>query len=128
MFSSFRAPHYAFCTFRYGLLFELWSFLFSFFVPLSGVFHLFIYLFIFSSFINHLLMQSQRSNQKRATNKIWFFELQNFHFSFFFILTPPTSSMHNFLIFLGFKLSDLNCFEITILSSTNHLLPLKAIK
>ncbi len=42
-------------------------------------------------------VQFQRSSQKRAGKKIRFFELQNF---FFFILTPPTSSVHNFLICL----------------------------
>jgi hypothetical protein len=41
-------------------------------------------------------------------------------------LTPLTSLVHNFLIFFFFKLSDLNCFEIAILRSTNHLLTLKA--
>jgi hypothetical protein len=55
--------------------------------------------------------------KKRAIKKNTFFELQNafFFHSFFFILTPPTSSVHNFLIyfiFFGFKLSDLNSFEI----------------
>ncbi len=33
-----RAPHCAFCTFGYGLLFGLQSFLFSSIVPLAGVF------------------------------------------------------------------------------------------
>jgi hypothetical protein len=45
-------------------------------------------------------------------------------FSFFFILTPPISLVHNFLIFL-FKFSDLNCSENFILSSNNHLVTLK---
>jgi hypothetical protein len=62
-------------------------------------------------------MQSQRSSQKRAVKeKTRFIELQNM---FFFILTPLTSSVHNFLIYF-FKLSNLNCSEIVILSSTNH--------
>jgi hypothetical protein len=61
-------------------------------------------------------MQSQGSSQKRAVKKIIFFKLQNF---FFFILTPLTSVVHNFLIYF-FKLSDLNCPKIAILSSTNH--------
>ncbi len=45
--SSFRAPHCAFCTFRCGLLFVRRYFLCSSFVPLPGVFPLFIYLFIY---------------------------------------------------------------------------------
>jgi hypothetical protein len=47
-----------------------------------------------------------------------------------FILIPRTSLVHNFLIlfYFGFKLSDLNWSEITILSSTNHLVTLKAIE
>jgi hypothetical protein len=65
-------------------------------------------------------MQSQRSSQKRAVKK--------YVFSFLFILTPITSSVHNFLTFYRFKLSDLNCSEIAILSSTNHLVTLKATK
>jgi hypothetical protein len=71
-------------------------------------------------------MQSQRSSQKRAGKKIQFFKFQTVvFFSFFFILTPPPSSVHNFLFFL-FKLSNLNCSEIVILSSTNHLVTPKA--
>jgi hypothetical protein len=46
-------------------------------------------------------------------------------FSFFFILTPPTLSMHNFLNFL-FKLNNLNYFQIAILNSTNDLVNLNA--
>ncbi len=70
-----------------------------------------------------------RSCPKKSNKKNTFFELQNafFFHSFFFILTPPTSSVHNFLIYFilfGFKLSNLNSFEIVILSSTSHRLPL----
>jgi hypothetical protein len=43
-----------------------------------------------------LEMQSQKNTQKRAIKKI-FLKLQNAFFSFFFILTPPSSSVHNFL-------------------------------
>ncbi len=45
MCSPLRAPQGVFCTFRCDILFGLWSFLFSF-VPLPGVFPLFIYLLI----------------------------------------------------------------------------------
>jgi hypothetical protein len=48
-------------------------------------------------------------------------------FFFFFILIPPTSSVHNFVIFL-FKLSDLKYFEIAILRFQNNLVTLKATK
>jgi hypothetical protein len=44
-------------------------------------------------------MQGQRSNQKRAIKKNVLLNCKMLLFSFFFILTPPTSSMHNFLIF-----------------------------
>ncbi len=44
-------------------------------------------------------MQSQRNNQKRVGKKTHFFKLQNMFFFIFFILIPPTSSMHNFLNF-----------------------------
>jgi hypothetical protein len=39
-----RAPHCVSCTLRCGFLFVFWSFFFSSFVPLTGVFPLFIYL------------------------------------------------------------------------------------
>jgi hypothetical protein len=73
-------------------------------------------------------MRSEMSVQKRAVKKMHFFKLQNVaFFSFFFILTPPTSLVHhNFRFFFWFKLSDLNCSEIAILSSTNHLVTLQA--
>jgi hypothetical protein len=35
-----------------------------------------------------------------------------FFFPFFFIFTPPTSLVYNFLEFFPLKLSDLNCSEI----------------
>jgi hypothetical protein len=45
VFFPVRAPHCAFCILRCGLLFGLWSFPFSSFVPLPDVVPLFIYLF-----------------------------------------------------------------------------------
>jgi hypothetical protein len=42
-------------------------------------------------------MQRQREQPRRAVKKIHFVELQNTLFSFFFILIPLTSSVHNFL-------------------------------
>jgi uncharacterized BrkB/YihY/UPF0761 family membrane protein len=70
-------------------------------------------------------MQNQRSSPKKSSKKNTFFEIAKC--IFFLILTPPTSSVHNFLIFF-FKLSDLNCSDIAILSSTIHLATLKATK
>jgi hypothetical protein len=46
MFSSLRAPHCVFCTFRCGLLFELWSLLLFFSCSLERCFS-FIYLLIY---------------------------------------------------------------------------------
>jgi hypothetical protein len=54
-------------------------------------------------------MQSQRNSQKNAIKKIRFFELLNAFFSSFFILTPPTSSMHNFLSFVPIEQFKLLC-------------------
>jgi hypothetical protein len=46
LISPIRALLSAFCAFKCGLLFELWSFLFSSLVPLLGAFPLYIYLSI----------------------------------------------------------------------------------
>ncbi len=70
----------------------------------------------FSSSTNHLWNAKAKEQPRRAVKKIHFFELQNTFFSFFFILIPLTSSVHNFLQKKHFKLSDLNCFEIVLLS------------
>jgi len=68
-------------------------------------------------------MQSQKSRQKR-TVKILFFKLQNVFFGHFFSLLLHQCITFSF--FYGFKLSDLNCSEMAILSFTNHLATLKA--
>jgi len=44
-------------------------------------------------------MQSQMSSQKRAIKKKKILNYKTHLFSTFFILTPPTSSVHNFLFF-----------------------------
>jgi hypothetical protein len=69
------------------------------------------------------LFQAKGAAKKEQLEKKRFFQIA---IRVFFILAPPTSSVHNFLIFV--QLSDLNCSEITILSSTNHLVTLKATK
>ncbi len=67
-------------------------------------------------------MQSQRSNQEKEIKKKVLSNCKMLLFSFFFIWTPPTSSMHNFLIFLvqigRFKLLC-NCHLKLYKSSSN---------
>jgi hypothetical protein len=47
-------------------------------------------------------VEKQKTCQKRAVKKIHFLELQKVFFSIFFILTPPTFKLHNFVISYSF--------------------------
>jgi hypothetical protein len=70
---------------------------------------------------NHLWNAKPKSSKE---NKLFLRIAKCIFVHFLFILTSPASSVHNFLIFFLFKLSDLNFSKITILSSANHLVTL----
>jgi len=115
-----RAPHCAFCTLGYVLLFGLQSFLFSSLLPLPGVFPLFIYLFIC------LLVKVGL----RAQNAIWNFRAphdhKHLHNNFFSCCLPFTAFellWQSLIIFLGMRffilLLAFSCFNFKPLMPCN---------
>jgi hypothetical protein len=89
MFSPFRAPHCALCAFGCGFLFGLRFF--SFVVPLSSVFPLFIYLFRILELCLGWVLK----------NNYYIFHFFPLFFPFFlfpYYLTPPTYHPSPFLL------------------------------